>query len=82
MEMLDIRTPDGKATGVIKNRSEVHRDGDLHGTSHIWLIRKKDNNKFDILLQKGLQQRILMQAVTIYLLQVILLPVRAIWKQL
>ena len=52
MEMLDIRTPDGKATGVIKNRSEVHRDGDLHGTSHIWLIRKKDNNKFDILLQK------------------------------
>lgn len=52
MEMLDIRTPDGKATGVIKNRSEVHRDGDLHGTSHIWLIRKKDNNKFDVLLQK------------------------------
>ena len=67
MEMLDIRTPDGKATGVIKNRSEVHRDGDLHGIFYY---------------KKGLQQRILMQAVTIYLLQVILLPVRAIWKQL
>lgn len=52
VEKLDVRTPDGEITGVVKERSKVHRDGDIHGTSHIWLIRKKNNNKFDILLQK------------------------------
>ena len=35
MEYFDIRTPDGKVTGKIKERSLVHRDGDLHGTSQI-----------------------------------------------
>ena len=29
MEYFDIRTPDGKVTGKIKERSLVHRDGDL-----------------------------------------------------
>ncbi len=52
MEKLDIRTSDGKITGIIKERDEVHRNGDIHGTSHVWLIRKKKNKKFDILLQK------------------------------
>ena len=44
MEYFDIRTPDGKVTGKIKERSLVHRDGDLHGTSHIWLVRKNTEN--------------------------------------
>lgn len=52
MEYLDIRTPDGKLTGKVKERTQVHIDGDIHGTSHVWLIRRKDNQKFDILLQK------------------------------
>ena len=52
MEKLDIRTSQGKVTGVVKERDEVHRNGDIHGTSHVWLIRKKQNKKFDILLQK------------------------------
>ena len=50
MEKLDIRTSQGKVTGVVKERDEVHRNGDIHGTSHVWLIRKKQNKKFDILL--------------------------------
>lgn len=51
-EYLDIRTADGKVTGEVKARTAVHTDGDLHGTSHVWLIRHKGNGKFDILLQK------------------------------
>ncbi len=52
MEKLDIRTSDGKITGVVKSREEVHQNGDIHGTSHVWLVRRKQNKKFDILLQK------------------------------
>jgi 8-oxo-dGTP diphosphatase len=52
MEYLDIRTADGKVTGEVKERTQVHIDGDLHGTSHVWLIRLKGQGKFDILLQK------------------------------
>lgn len=35
MELFDILTPDGKPTGIVKERSIVHTGGDLHGTSHI-----------------------------------------------
>jgi 8-oxo-dGTP diphosphatase len=52
MEYLDIRTSDGKVTGQVKERTLVHQDGDLHGTSHVWIIRHKENQRFDILLQK------------------------------
>lgn len=52
MEYLDIRTKDGKVTGEVKERTQVHTDGDIHGTSHVWLVRYKENGKFDILLQK------------------------------
>lgn len=51
MELFDILTPDGEATGVVKERSIVHGNGDLHGTSHIWLVRRKKDG-FDLLLQK------------------------------
>ena len=54
MEYLDIRTENGELTGEIKERTQVHTDGDIHGTSHVWLVRYTDKNKkkFDILLQK------------------------------
>jgi 8-oxo-dGTP diphosphatase len=54
MEYLDIRTEDGKVTGEVKERTQVHIDGDIHGTSHVWLVRHTDreNGRFDILLQK------------------------------
>ena len=42
MEYLDIRTADGKKTGQIKAREKVHEDGDLHGTSHVWIARKDE----------------------------------------
>ncbi len=52
MEQLDIRTKDGAITGEVKDRTQVHRDGDIHGTSHVWLVRRTGEKTFDILLQK------------------------------
>lgn len=34
-EYLDIRDWDGNLTGEKKERGTVHREGDIHGTSHI-----------------------------------------------
>ena len=53
MEYIDLRREDGSLTGEVKERSLVHRDGDLHGTSHVWLIRyREDRRSADVLLQK------------------------------
>ena len=48
MEYLDIRTENGELTGEIKERTQVHTDGDIHGTSHVWLVRYTDKNKNEI----------------------------------
>lgn len=51
MEYFDILNEDGMRTGEIKERSLVHKDGDLHGSVRIYIFRKVDNNKFEVLLQ-------------------------------
>ena len=51
MEFFDIRNPDGSLTGRIKERELVHRDGDLHGTVHIFIIREGVEGP-ELLLQK------------------------------
>ena len=48
MEYLDIRDKNGHPTGVIKERSLVHADGDLHGTSHVWIVKKNEKGSYDI----------------------------------
>ncbi|MCD8215131.1 MAG: NUDIX domain-containing protein, partial [Clostridiales bacterium] len=53
MEYLDVLNPDGTPSGVIKERSAVHSDGDLHRTVHIWITRKNpETGEPQILLQK------------------------------
>lgn len=52
MEYFDIRDAEGNVTGITKERSLVHRDGDIHGTSHVWLVRENADDGFDLLLQK------------------------------
>ena len=52
MEYFDILNEDGSKTGKIKERSLVHRDGDLHKTVHIWILRNNNKGTFDLLLQK------------------------------
>lgn len=40
IEMFPLCDEDGNFTGELKERTAVHRDGDLHGGSHIWIIEK------------------------------------------
>ena len=51
MELLDIRNEQGECIGIAKERKLVHRDGDLHGTSHVFIIRNR-NGVWELLLQK------------------------------
>ena len=52
MEYLDIRTSDGVPTGQVKEREKVHEDGDIHGTSHVWIVRADASGERQLLLQK------------------------------
>ena len=51
MEYLDICDEEGLPTGEVVARSIAHRDGILHRTAHVWVVRK-EGGKFRILLQK------------------------------
>ena len=56
-EWFDILNEDGTLSGIKKERELVHRDGDLHGTVHIWIVRPGresggGNEDREILLQK------------------------------
>ena len=51
MELLDICNEDGFPTGETVSRDIAHRDGILHRTAHVWVVRKKEAG-YDILLQK------------------------------
>ena len=52
LELFDILNEDGSKTGVVKERSVAHREGALHGTVHIWIVRENDKSGYDVLLQK------------------------------
>ncbi|MDD3253219.1 MAG: NUDIX domain-containing protein [Lachnospiraceae bacterium] len=52
MELFDVRTEDGAVTGVVRERGVAHRDGSLHGTAHIWVVRERADGHFEVLLQK------------------------------
>ena len=47
-EYFDVLDKNGNKTGLVKLRSDVHRDGDWHKAVHIWII----NENGDILLQR------------------------------
>ena len=51
MEYLDICDEDGQPTGAIVPRSIAHRDGILHRTAHVWIVREREG-RHQILLQK------------------------------
>lgn len=55
-EYFDLRQDDGSKTGEEKARHLVHRDGDLHGTAHVWLLRPHGDS-FDLLLQRRSDQK-------------------------
>lgn len=47
-EKIDVLDEKGLGTGIVKTRSDIHRDGDFHATIHIWIL----NTNGEILLQK------------------------------
>lgn len=51
MEFFDICNEQGEPTGKTVSRDEAHRDGFLHRTSHVWILREKDGRQ-QVLLQK------------------------------
>lgn len=51
MEYLDICNEQGLPTGAVVERDAAHRDGILHRTAHVWVIRKQ-NGEDQVLLQK------------------------------
>lgn len=52
MELFDIRREDGSLTGLTRERTLAHEDGTIHGTSHVWIGRQREDGGYDILLQK------------------------------
>jgi len=50
-EYLDVVTENGILTGETIDRETAHLTGIWHRTSHLWLLRKK-NNAIQVLLQK------------------------------
>ncbi|KMZ55883.1 NUDIX domain-containing protein [Dorea sp. D27] len=52
MELFDVRNPDGSPSGIVRERGVVHREGSLHATAHIWVVRENSNSGYDVLLQK------------------------------
>lgn len=50
-EFLNIMDGEDRITSKIKPRSLIHRDGDLHPTVHIWIIKRMDMGIY-VLLQK------------------------------
>ena len=55
-ECFALRREDGSLTGEIKPRALVHRDGDLHGASHVFLARLR-GGRAELLLQKRSAQK-------------------------
>ncbi len=56
-EFLNIVDENEHVTNLIKPRSLVHRDGDGHLTSHIWIIRRIDTSVY-VLLQKRSNEKL------------------------
>ena len=50
-EFLDIVNENGLPTGRIVERSIAHMEGIWHRTSHVWLVRRKEE-AVQVLLQK------------------------------
>ena len=57
MELLDVLDADGNPTGLVRERGLVHKRGDFHRTSHIWIARRRQDGGFDLLLQKRSREK-------------------------
>lgn len=51
-ELFDILNDDGSATGMVKRRADVHRDGDWHRAFHLWIAGRSDEGVSEVLFQR------------------------------
>ncbi len=51
-ELFDIVNEDGDATGVVKRRADVHRDGDWHRAFHLWVVAGSPDGDNRVLFQR------------------------------
>ena len=51
MEIFDVCDENGRPTGETVERGAAHRDGVLHRTAHVWIIREQEG-RVQVLLQK------------------------------
>lgn len=52
MELFEILEEDGSPTGIVWERGVTHREGSVHPTVHVWIVRQREDGRYDILLQK------------------------------
>lgn len=52
IELIDERDSRGEVTGRVGARFVMHRNGMMHGTAHVWVLRPNEKSGFDLLLQK------------------------------
>lgn len=52
-ELFDVVNEDGSPTGIVKRRTEVHRDGDWHRAIHVWVYGKGESGQFLLMNQRG-----------------------------
>ncbi|NLT09628.1 MAG: NUDIX domain-containing protein, partial [Ruminococcus sp.] len=57
-EFLNLIDDKARMTRHVKPRTLVHRDGDLHPTVHIWLIKRKDMGIYVLLQKRASEKRI------------------------
>ncbi len=50
-EQLEVLTAEGLPTGIVKARTDVHRDGDWHRCVFVWIVRSSPRGP-EILLQR------------------------------
>lgn len=52
LELYDVLLPDGTPSGLTRERTILHRHGDFHRASHVWIARKGEDGSVELLLQK------------------------------
>jgi isopentenyldiphosphate isomerase len=50
-ELFDVLNADGSATGEVKRRADVHRDGDWHRAFHLWIAGRTSDGVTEVLFQ-------------------------------
>jgi len=52
-ELFDVLSADGKPLGIAKSRAAVHRDGDWHGSIHVWVYGIDQNGPYLAFQRRG-----------------------------